>query len=462
MHIANSFRRPSFNEYQDEAHMAADWFALVEGREVGPLTDAQLRSLAAKGDLQPYDSVRRGRETQWILAKNVKGLFGISRSGETIQTGNTLDGMQSGEVRMSQGSQQQSKNLASNLCRCPDCSSSISAAASNCPKCGRPFFRPDRYLAIALALFLGGIGAHKFYLRQSNQAVFYLLFFWTIIPAIVGFIEGFQYLSMSDEEFVTAHGSVPGPIGRSMPADTLVDSKVIKPKLESSVFRDSLGGDTITKLASLFGWGVGMLLGLFGLVYLQGPDTWRLGVLYAAMAIFLVPPLGDYVIDVSRHWVAKWMPSHRQRSRRLKSSAIGTVSRLAILLVTVPILTCNSVNSNQEQRAEYLESTTVRGDASTPLHQSSALDWQSASDMDKRQCCDELLATAVDIELLKPRIIAEMRTESGFRRYSDELRAFLDSALMPLPDADQNQKTYANQNVAAVTAIGMSMMGWTK
>lgn len=39
--------------------------------------------------------------------------------------------------------------------------------------------------AILLALFLGGIGAHKFYLGQSGLGVLYLLFCWTFIPSII-------------------------------------------------------------------------------------------------------------------------------------------------------------------------------------------------------------------------------------------------------------------------------------
>ncbi|EFL92339.1 TM2 domain-containing hypothetical protein [Candidatus Regiella insecticola LSR1] len=37
--------------------------------------------------------------------------------------------------------------------------------------------------------FFGGIGAHKFYLGKIGQGFLYLLFFWTLIPAIIAFIE---------------------------------------------------------------------------------------------------------------------------------------------------------------------------------------------------------------------------------------------------------------------------------
>jgi TM2 domain-containing membrane protein YozV len=50
----------------------------------------------------------------------------------------------------------------------------------------------DRYnksLAIVLALFLGGIGAHKFYQGKWIQGLIYLLFAWTFVPAIVAVVD---------------------------------------------------------------------------------------------------------------------------------------------------------------------------------------------------------------------------------------------------------------------------------
>jgi TM2 domain-containing membrane protein YozV len=52
-----------------------------------------------------------------------------------------------------------------------------------------------------LALLLGGLGLHKFYLNKPGQGVFYLLFCWTFIPAVIGLIEGLSYLFMNDEAF---------------------------------------------------------------------------------------------------------------------------------------------------------------------------------------------------------------------------------------------------------------------
>lgn len=59
----------------------------------------------------------------------------------------------------------------------------------------------NKLVAALLAIFLGGFGIHKFYLGSIGWGIAYLLFCWTGIPAIVGFIEGIVYLCRSDEGF---------------------------------------------------------------------------------------------------------------------------------------------------------------------------------------------------------------------------------------------------------------------
>lgn len=59
----------------------------------------------------------------------------------------------------------------------------------------------SKVVAGVLAILLGGLGVHKFYLGKLGQGVLYLLFSWTGIPSIIGLIEGILYLFKSDEEF---------------------------------------------------------------------------------------------------------------------------------------------------------------------------------------------------------------------------------------------------------------------
>ncbi|PSQ04826.1 hypothetical protein BRC92_03715 [Halobacteriales archaeon QS_4_69_31] len=83
----------------------------------------------------------------------------------------------------------------------------MSARAEICPECGvrQPgaggSSDKDRTAAALLAILLGGVGAHKFYLGETGLGLLYLCFFWTAIPAVVGLIEGIIYLTKSEEEF---------------------------------------------------------------------------------------------------------------------------------------------------------------------------------------------------------------------------------------------------------------------
>ncbi|KAF0108351.1 MAG: hypothetical protein FD146_925 [Anaerolineaceae bacterium] len=62
--------------------------------------------------------------------------------------------------------------------------------------------KPKNKLAAALlAIFLGGLGVHKFYLGKVGAGILYLVFCWTGVPEIVGIIEGILMLMMSDEDF---------------------------------------------------------------------------------------------------------------------------------------------------------------------------------------------------------------------------------------------------------------------
>ena len=100
---------------------------------------------------------------------------------------------------------------------CTACGNQIHALAEICPVCGVRQMAPpvhaypgavmpghrgkDKTAAALLALLLGGIGAHKFYLGKVGQGILYLLLCWTFLPAIAGFIEGIMYLTMSEQKF---------------------------------------------------------------------------------------------------------------------------------------------------------------------------------------------------------------------------------------------------------------------
>ncbi|HDA0880810.1 TPA: NINE protein [Staphylococcus aureus] len=46
----------------------------------------------------------------------------------------------------------------------------------------------NKVIYVIVALFLGGLGIHKFYADKFGQGLFHLLFFWTGIPTIISII----------------------------------------------------------------------------------------------------------------------------------------------------------------------------------------------------------------------------------------------------------------------------------
>jgi TM2 domain-containing membrane protein YozV len=96
----------------------------------------------------------------------------------------------------------------------------ISDEAPVCPRCGAPQrpgamppgMRPrkDKVAAGLLAIFLGGLGVHRFYLGDW-WGIFYLLFCWTFIPGIVAFVEGIIFLTMNDQDWLAKYPPLPQP-----------------------------------------------------------------------------------------------------------------------------------------------------------------------------------------------------------------------------------------------------------
>ena len=64
----------------------------------------------------------------------------------------------------------------------------------------------NKTVAILLALFLGGFGAHWFYLEKPGLGALYLLTFWTFIPAIFALINVIQFAFTSDEKWEEIYG----------------------------------------------------------------------------------------------------------------------------------------------------------------------------------------------------------------------------------------------------------------
>lgn len=93
------------------------------------------------------------------------------------------------------------------MAACTACGHDLHQTAPICPSCGasqRSRGYKSKVVAGLLAIFLGGLGVHRFYLGQW-WGVFYLLLFWTLIPGLIALFEGIVFLARSQESWDARH-----------------------------------------------------------------------------------------------------------------------------------------------------------------------------------------------------------------------------------------------------------------
>lgn len=88
---------------------------------------------------------------------------------------------------------------------CSTCGKPLHVRAEICPQCGvrimpAPGTGISKGALLLITFFLGGLGAHKFYLRRYVQGALYLLFCWTGIPGLIAFVEFIVYCFKSETE----------------------------------------------------------------------------------------------------------------------------------------------------------------------------------------------------------------------------------------------------------------------
>lgn len=59
----------------------------------------------------------------------------------------------------------------------------------------------SRTTAALLALLLGGLGVHRFYLGRPVSGILFLLFCWTLVPVLIAFVQSIILFSITDAEF---------------------------------------------------------------------------------------------------------------------------------------------------------------------------------------------------------------------------------------------------------------------
>lgn len=118
---------------------------------------------------------------------------------------------------------------------CNQCGSEVRAENTFCEECGAEvtetnavieaeYSDKNKTVAIALALFVGSFGAHKFYLGDLKKGIIYLGFFWTGIPFFLALYDAYQYYSKS-QKFGEAGDGSPANSGSSSKVDTSTETE---------------------------------------------------------------------------------------------------------------------------------------------------------------------------------------------------------------------------------------------
>ena len=185
-----------------------DWYYDQNGSPAGPFKFPVLQQMVAAGQVPAQTRVWKEGMDDWAPAQTVAGL-GVPQQpvagGLGIQPNPQayLDPQQQMAQQQQQMAQQQQQMAQQQM------------AQQNAYQQPNQFVTPEqrsqggqksRVTAALLALLIGGLGIHKFYLNQPVAGIFYILFVWTFIPALLSFIEGIIFLTMNDEDFAAKYG----------------------------------------------------------------------------------------------------------------------------------------------------------------------------------------------------------------------------------------------------------------
>jgi TM2 domain-containing membrane protein YozV len=169
-----------------------EWYCQLNGSEQGPLELSVIQQYVAAGNLAPDDYVFRAGHQAW------------TRVHENPELANLVVARPAAVVVDQRGDHRVQAEVF-----CRECGAGLKRLAVICPSCGVPTQataaggkeKKNKYAAAALAFFLGGFGIHHFYLGNAIAGVIYLLFCWTLIPALIAFVEAIIYLAMPATAF---------------------------------------------------------------------------------------------------------------------------------------------------------------------------------------------------------------------------------------------------------------------
>lgn len=152
------------------------WYRARDGKADGPMSQERLVSLIHCGEVATATFVFKEGTTAWVRAVDVPELAASFAAPTGPHGSGDPDGV-------------------------PGETTSYFDYVVRPRRRLRRYTRRSKDVATVLAMLFGGLGIHHFYLGNPAFGIVYLLSCWTLIPVVVGFVEGLVYLSMSGAAF---------------------------------------------------------------------------------------------------------------------------------------------------------------------------------------------------------------------------------------------------------------------
>ena len=199
----------------------SSYFMKYRNRVQGPFSEAELKAMAGRNELSALHTLSTDRQ-HWTPATEVKGLFpeaartppppapdtGTQGDFDVLDAPAAPPGAPHPPQTHSYLPHQHSGYPPSQPQPPPGYSYQPSPGYGAIPHRGK-----NKTTAGILALFLGGLGIHDFYLGAWGWGIASMLFFWTGIPAIWALVEAIALFTMDDGRFDAKYNyKQPGPV----------------------------------------------------------------------------------------------------------------------------------------------------------------------------------------------------------------------------------------------------------